>query len=611
MRNALLVTLSLLWLNLQGQQCVSLEPRVMGLPAFEVDLSAETEKTLPIVFHVMHTGEALGEGANITDEAILETLDLVNDQFRKVPGSTGDGIGVDTKIDFCLVRRDPDGSPTSGVTRHDLSNISAFVSDGIALSGLNDGAPDLQVKEIACWDVDEYVNVYIVPEINGNNGGGGVQGYAYTGATGNCLDGVVILANRMVTTQFNFGKILTHELGHYLSLQHTFYNTLNCGDENNCQTQGDGVCDTPVTTTNNFCDSPACEGAMVENYMDYTGESCRDSFTEGQAEKMHSYTASSRSELLTAPSCVPPVDIDLALENADYLTPFCQQSQNIVATVSNLGNLLVGSASVVVGSDGVYYTEDVYDIEPGETVQVPFENIPLDGVFWVSVIAEGDEYEDNNEFLGFVDYLAGSLWEMDFTTGFFGAETSWLLEGEGVYLESPNYPSGINTYSYEGCLYSGCYTLTIYDLGGDGMPYGGDVVMTVDGVNVPVDIAGDWSELVIEFCLDANDCPFDLDGNGNVGNGDLLLLLTGYGCTASCQYDLNGDGTTDVNDLLTLLNVWGLPCPALDNLPPRSLPIEEQIYDLSGRRVYRPLDNLPAGFYIVASPEGVTKLYKQ
>ena len=143
------------------------------------------------------------------------------------------------------------------------------------------------------------------------------------------------------------------------------------------------------------------------------------------------------------------------------------------------------------------------------------------------------------------------------------------------------------------------------------MPYGGDVVMTVDGVNVPVDIAGDWSELVIEFCLDANDCLFDLDGNGNVGNGDLLLLLTGYGCTASCQYDLNGDGTTDVNDLLTLLNVWGLPCPALDNLPPRSLPIEEQIYDLSGRRVYRPLDNLPAGFYIVVSPEGVTKLYKQ
>lgn len=608
MRNALLLTLSLLWLNLQAQECVSLEPKVMGLPAFKVDLSTQTEKTLPIVFHVMHTGEAVGQGANITDERILETLDAVNDQFRKVPGSTGDGIGVDTKIDFCLARRAPDGSPTSGITRHDLSNIPDFVADGIAVSSVSDGASDLQVKSIACWDVDEYVNVYIVPQING---GTGITGYAYTGATGNCLDGVVILSSRVQITDYIQGKTLTHELGHYLSLQHTFSNTTSCIPESNCETQGDGVCDTPVTTTNYFCDSPACAGAMVENYMDYTGDLCRDAYTEGQAEKMHAYILSSRAQLLTAPSCLVPVDTDLALDNVDYQTPFCQQTQNIVATVSNLGNLPVGSASVVVGSDGVYYTEDVYDIEPGQSIEVPFENIPLDGVFWVSVIAEGDEYEDNNQYLGFVDYEAGSLWEMDFTTGFFGAETSWTLEGEGVVLDSPNYPSGINTYNYESCLYSGCYTLTIYDAGGDGMPYGGDVQMTVDGVNIPVDISGDWSELVIEFCLEANDCPFDLDGNGNVGNGDLLLLLTGYGCTASCQYDLNGDGTTDVNDLLALLNVWGLPCPSLDNLPPRSLPIEEQIYDLSGRRVYRPLDNLPAGFYIVASPEGVTKLYKQ
>lgn len=608
MRNALLLTLSLLWLNLQAQECVSLEPKVMGLPAFKVDLSTQTEKTLPIVFHVMHTGEDVGVGANITDERILATLDAVNDHFRKVPGSTGDGIGVDTKIDFCLARRAPDGSPTTGITRHDLSNIPAFVADGIAVSSVSDGASDLQVKSIACWDVDEYVNVYIVPQING---GTGTTGYAYTGATGNCLDGVVVLASRVQITDYIQGKTLTHELGHYLSLQHTFLNTTSCIPESNCETQGDGVCDTPVTTTNYFCNSPACAGAMVENYMDYTGDLCRDSYTEGQAEKMHAYIASSRAQLLTAPSCLIPVDTDLALVDVDYQTPFCQQTQNIVASVSNLGNLLVGSASVVVGSDGIYYTEDVYDIEPGETIQVPFENIPLDGVFWVSVIAEGDEYEDNNQYLGFVDYEAGSLWAMDFTTGFFASETSWVLEGEGVYLDSPNYPAGINTYSYDACLFSGCYTLTIYDAGGDGMPYGGDVQMTVDGVDIPVDIAGDWSELTIEFCLETNDCPFDLDGNGNVGNGDLLLFLTDYGCTASCQYDLNGDGATDVNDLLTLLNVWGLPCPSPYNLPPRSLPIEEQVYDLSGRRVYRPLDNLPAGFYIVASPEGVTKLYKQ
>ena len=139
MRSVLTAMLCLLALNLQAQQCVNLEPKVMGLPRLVVDLEQVEVQTLPIVFHVMHTGEAVGEGANITDENILATLDLVNDQFRKVPGSTGDGIGVDTKIDFCLARRAPNGEPTNGVTRHDLSYIPDFVADGIALSGISDG----------------------------------------------------------------------------------------------------------------------------------------------------------------------------------------------------------------------------------------------------------------------------------------------------------------------------------------------------------------------------------------------------------------------------------------------------------------------------------------
>jgi len=59
--------------------------------------------------------------------------------------------------------------------------------------------------------------------------------------------------------------------------------------------------------------------------------------------------------------------------------------------------------------------------------------------------------------------------------------------------------------------------------------------------------------------------------------------------------------------------VWGQPCgqEQPNNLQQRAMPLEEQIYDLSGRRVYRPLDDLPTGFYIVAGPEGIRKIYKQ
>ena len=59
----------------------------------------------------------------------------------------------------------------------------------------NDALYDLSMKQIACWDPDVYCNVYIVTEINGNNAGGGIQGYAYLGPTGDCRDGIVLLYN--------------------------------------------------------------------------------------------------------------------------------------------------------------------------------------------------------------------------------------------------------------------------------------------------------------------------------------------------------------------------------------------------------------------------------
>jgi len=606
--------LSLLALNLQAQECRSLQSRFMGYPRVDVALEQMDVVTLPIVFHIMHAGDALGTGANIPDAHVLSAVEAVNNHFRAIPGTDGDGEGVDTKIEFCLAQRYPDGVPSSGITRHDLSFIPGFAEDGVAVSGLDDGANDLQVKQQGCWNLDDYVNVYVVPEINGNNGFGGIQGYAYTGPTGNCLDGIVILASRVNVTPTNLGKTLTHELGHYLSLQHTFYNTLSCGSESNCATQGDMVCDTPPTTTNFSCNSPSCPDAMTSNYMDYTGQVCRNAYTQGQAEKMHHLLMTSRSELPYSIGCVAPVDYDLALVDVQYTTPFCNPQQDVIVTIAVQGTQDISAASVAVVSNGVYYNEDLYDLVSGQQYAVTIENVPLDGAFGVEVLTVLDQYPENNETVGFVNYAPGAVWQMHFTTDFFASETSWTLEGpDGVVIEADNYFTGINEYQYQTCLYDGCYTLTIYDDGGDGMPYGGAIAVSVDGVDYPVNIDGDWDALTLEFCVSTSQCPYDLDGNGTVGNGDLLLLLSEYGCQVGCAADVNGDGAVDVNDLLAFLNVWGQPCgqEQPNNLQQRAMPLEEQIYDLSGRRVYRPLDDLPTGFYIVAGPEGIRKIYKQ
>ena len=58
-------------------------------------------------------------------------------------------------------------------------------------------------------------------------------------------------------------------------------------------------------------------------------------------------------------------------------------------------------------------------------------------------------------------------------------------------------------------------------------------------------------------------CPWDLDGNNDIGVGDLLILLGAWGpCPpkGDCPADFDGSGDVGVSDFLELLGNWG-PCP--------------------------------------------------
>ncbi len=52
-------------------------------------------------------------------------------------------------------------------------------------------------------------------------------------------------------------------------------------------------------------------------------------------------------------------------------------------------------------------------------------------------------------------------------------------------------------------------------------------------------------------------CPWDLDGSGYVGIGDLLDLLAQWGTNPGGPPDFDGDGTVDITDFLALLSNWG------------------------------------------------------
>ena len=90
------------------------------------------------------------------------------------------------------------------------------------------------------------------------------------------------------------GDTLTHEVGHWLELFHTFDG--GCTD-NPSYNGGDQIEDTPAEASPNFfCPEPGDEPRdscpadpgldPVNNFMDYSFDSCLFEFTEAQAARM-------------------------------------------------------------------------------------------------------------------------------------------------------------------------------------------------------------------------------------------------------------------------------------------------------------------------------------
>ncbi|MEO6039083.1 MAG: hypothetical protein ABIQ93_11780, partial [Saprospiraceae bacterium] len=65
-------------------------------------------RTIPVVVHVIHNGGS----ENISKAQIERQIEILNEDYGKLPGSPGDGAGVDTQVQFCLAKIDPQGRCT-------------------------------------------------------------------------------------------------------------------------------------------------------------------------------------------------------------------------------------------------------------------------------------------------------------------------------------------------------------------------------------------------------------------------------------------------------------------------------------------------------------------
>ncbi len=231
---------------------------------------------IPVVFHVIHTYGS----ENISKEQILDAMDIINKSFQKLNSDTGmviplfQPIFADCQIELVLANIDPAGNCTDGITRT-YSPLTASAGDN--------------VKALIGWPSNKYFNVWVVKNIES-----GAAGYAYYPGISAAIDGVVIRHDYVGGIGTSSGsnyteRSLTHEIGHWLDLPHTWGSTNSPGLASNCNTD-DGIADTPNTIgTDDFSCNTAQStcGAIdnVQNYMDYA--SCHYMFTEGQKMAMH------------------------------------------------------------------------------------------------------------------------------------------------------------------------------------------------------------------------------------------------------------------------------------------------------------------------------------
>ena len=274
--------------------------------------NAATIYRIPVVIHIMHKGEAVGLGTNLSDAVIKAKMKAINEQFRRIPGSTGDGSGVDMEIEFVLAVVNPQGNQTNGIDRYDMSSQSAYMNNGVNWNNTN-GINLSTLKALAFWDSNLYYNIWIVSEVDNNNGGSGIQGAAVPATFhGTASDGFFIVSNSFKDP---LARTETHELGHAFNLYHTFQGDNPSGDNVTIicppsdPTQGDFCADTAphirVTSgdcslTSNSCYPENTNLGYVHNYMNYTLDGCRDMFTADQKNRAITALTTLRTSFLTA-----------------------------------------------------------------------------------------------------------------------------------------------------------------------------------------------------------------------------------------------------------------------------------------------------------------------
>ena len=457
-------------LEFRKQQDPDLEKRMQQIESFTQNKIQEMQMnrvdgniiTIPVVVHVIYRTSA----ENISDAQIQSQIDVLNEDFRRT-NSDADNTwsqAADMEIQFCLASVDENGNATTGITRKSTTRTSWGTNDAMKSSSQGGVNP---------WDTSQYLNMWVC------NIGGGILGYAQFPGGSAATDGVVMGPQYFgssakgsgfyLSAPFDLGRTTTHEVGHFLNLRHIWGDS-NCGN--------DFVADTPThQTSNGGCPTGrvSCGSTdMVQNYMDYTNDSCMNLFTQGQKDRMRAVLASGgvRRSLALSDKCnggtPPPPTCTDGIQNGDETGIDC-------------GGSSCAPCQTACSENEV-------------NLSITFDNYP--------------------------------------------EETAWTLTNSGGQTVASggtygNQADG-STYTEDLCLPDGCYTFTITDAYGDGIccSYGNGSYSLTGASGVLASGGSFASSQATDFCLGGSPAPTCTDG---IQNGDETGVDCGGSSCAPCS----------------------------------------------------------------------------
>jgi hypothetical protein len=311
---------------------------------------AATVISIPVVVHVIHSGQAIGTAPNILDAQVQSQITVLNQDYRKMlgtPGHNTNAVGADVQIEFVLAKQDPKGNPTNGIDRVNMSQ-----------SSWSDEEINETVKPATIWNPDEYLNMWTVkfsaddllgyaqfPSSSGLLGTEDFEGDANTDGVVSSFDvfGSKAFGNNfLLVSPYDKGRTMSHEVGHFFGLRHIWGDGEGDEENNNPDCTATDYCaDTPQAgwahydckATYNTCPEVAGND-MTANYMDYTNDDCMNIFTQNQKDRI--LTVLKNSERRKTLSASPRGIALAAVANDSEIKALTDYSSDNVTSCSSL-----------------------------------------------------------------------------------------------------------------------------------------------------------------------------------------------------------------------------------------------------------------------------------